>query len=70
MKDFSFITNQHPAYIESLYSDFVKDPASVDPELKKFFEGFDCEVCIHVDEHEPLTHEQCGNQRQERRQRQ
>jgi 2-oxoglutarate dehydrogenase E1 component len=44
MKDFSYITNQHPAYIESLYSDFVKDPSSVDPDLKKFFEGFDFAV--------------------------
>ena len=44
MKDFSFITNQHPAYIESLYRDFVKDPSAVDPELKKFFEGFDFAV--------------------------
>ncbi len=41
MKDFQYITSQHPAYIESLYQDFVKDPQSVDPELKKFFEGFD-----------------------------
>ncbi|PWT97206.1 MAG: 2-oxoglutarate dehydrogenase E1 component [Bacteroidetes bacterium] len=41
MKDFSYITNSHPAYIESLYQDFVKDPNSIDPELKKFFEGFD-----------------------------
>ncbi|MDA3616021.1 2-oxoglutarate dehydrogenase E1 component [Polluticaenibacter yanchengensis] len=41
MKDTSYITNQHPAFIESLYNDFVKDPNSVDPELKKFFEGFD-----------------------------
>lgn len=44
MKDFSYITNSHPAYIESLYNDFVKDPASVDPDLKKFFEGFDFAV--------------------------
>jgi len=44
MKDFSYITNSHPAYIESLYQDFVKDPASVDPDLKKFFEGFDFAV--------------------------
>ena len=44
MKDFSYITNPHPAYIESLYNDFVQDPASVDPELKKFFEGFDYAV--------------------------
>jgi 2-oxoglutarate dehydrogenase E1 component len=41
MKDFSFITNSHPAFIESLYQDFVKDPQSIDPDLKKFFEGFD-----------------------------
>ena len=41
MKDFSYITNSHPAFIESLYQDFVKNPESVDPELKKFFEGFD-----------------------------
>ena len=41
MKDFSYITNSHPAYIENLYSDFVKNPESVDPDLRKFFEGFD-----------------------------
>lgn len=44
MKDFSYITNSHPSYIESLYSEFVKDPNSVDIELKKFFEGFDFAV--------------------------
>lgn len=44
MKDFSYITNSHPAYIESLYQDFVKDPATVDPDLRKFFEGFDFAV--------------------------
>jgi len=41
MKDFSFITNSHPEYIENLYRDFLNDPSSVDPEMKKFFEGFD-----------------------------
>jgi 2-oxoglutarate dehydrogenase E1 component len=41
MKDFSYITNSHPEFIENLYRDFLKDPDSVDPELKKFFEGFD-----------------------------
>lgn len=41
MKDFSFITSSHPAYIENLYSDFKKDPESVDVDLRKFFEGFD-----------------------------
>ncbi len=41
MKDFQYITNSHPSYIENLYSDFVKDPGSIDPEMRKFFEGFD-----------------------------
>jgi 2-oxoglutarate dehydrogenase E1 component len=41
MKDFSYITNSHPSFIEGLYQDFAKDPSSVDPELRKFFEGFD-----------------------------
>lgn len=41
MKDFSYITNSHPAFIENLYQEFLKNPDSVDPELKKFFEGFD-----------------------------
>ncbi|MCW3090450.1 MAG: 2-oxoglutarate dehydrogenase component [Ferruginibacter sp.] len=44
MKDFQYITNAHPAYIENLYNDFVKDPTSVDGELRKFFEGFDFAV--------------------------
>lgn len=41
MKDFSYITNSHPEFIENLYRDFVKDPNSIDPEMRKFFEGFD-----------------------------
>ncbi len=41
MKDFSYITNSHPAFIESIYQDFLKDPNSVDLDMKKFFEGFD-----------------------------
>lgn len=44
MKDFSYITNSHPAYIENLYNDFVSNPGSVDPEMRKFFEGFDFAV--------------------------
>ncbi len=41
MKDFSYITNSHPSFIEGMYQQFVQDPASIDPDLKKFFEGFD-----------------------------
>ena len=44
MKDFSYITGSSPEFIENLYRDFVADPASVDPELRKFFEGFDFAV--------------------------
>lgn len=44
MKDFSYITGSSPEFIENLYRDFVKDPGSVDPELRKFFEGFDFAV--------------------------
>ena len=44
MKDFQYITNAHPSYIENLYQDFIKDPASVDPDMRKFFEGFDFAV--------------------------
>jgi 2-oxoglutarate dehydrogenase E1 component len=44
MKDFSFITNSHPSYIEGLYQDYLKNPEAVDPEFRKFFEGFDFAV--------------------------
>ena len=41
MQDFSYVLGPTPAYIESLYGDFVKDSTTVDPEWRKFFEGFD-----------------------------
>lgn len=41
MKDFSYITASHPSYVEALYKDYTQNPESVDPELRKFFEGFD-----------------------------
>ena len=41
MKDFQYITSAHPSYVENLYKDYINDPASVDGDLKKFFEGFD-----------------------------
>jgi len=44
MKDFSYVMGSHPAYIESLYHDYVRNPDTVDPEWKKFFEGFDFAV--------------------------
>ncbi|WP_018629995.1 2-oxoglutarate dehydrogenase E1 component [Niabella aurantiaca] len=44
MKDFSYITNSSPEFIENMYKEFVNNPESVDTELKKFFEGFDFAV--------------------------
>lgn len=51
MKDFSYITQSHPAYIESLYKDYVQNPESIDPEFRKFFEGFDFAVSSGVNGH-------------------
>lgn len=39
--DISYLTNAHPAYIEELYRSFQNQPESIDPEYRKFFEGFD-----------------------------
>lgn len=44
MKDFSYITNSSPAFIENMYHEFVANPDSVDTEFRKFFEGFDFAV--------------------------
>jgi 2-oxoglutarate dehydrogenase E1 component len=44
MEDFSYVMASDPAYIDSLYNKFLKDPSSIDPEWSKFFEGFDFAV--------------------------
>lgn len=49
MKDFQYITNSHPSYIEGLYNDFIKDPNNVDEDLRMFFKGFDFAVSITND---------------------
>ncbi|MCB9227595.1 MAG: 2-oxoglutarate dehydrogenase E1 component [Chitinophagales bacterium] len=41
MSDFSYLSNAHPDYIENLYNDYLKDKNSIDPEFRKFFEGFE-----------------------------
>lgn len=53
MKDFSYITHSHPSYIEGLYNDYVQNPESVDPEYRKFFEGFDFAVTNGMNGHTP-----------------
>ncbi|MEO6490719.1 MAG: 2-oxoglutarate dehydrogenase E1 component [Ferruginibacter sp.] len=44
MKDFQYITNSDPSYIEDLYNNYIKDPATVDPDIRRFFEGYDFAV--------------------------
>ncbi|MCS6935140.1 MAG: 2-oxoglutarate dehydrogenase E1 component [Chitinophagales bacterium] len=41
MDRYSFLTNATPEFIENLYLQFKQNPDSVDPEFRKFFEGFD-----------------------------
>jgi len=51
MKDLSYVTGPNPAYIESLYNEFSKDASTVDPEWKKFFEGFDFAIAQSTNGH-------------------
>ena len=41
MSDFSFISNAHPAVIESMYTKYTQDPTSVEESWRNFFKGFD-----------------------------
>ncbi|MEM7514289.1 MAG: 2-oxoglutarate dehydrogenase E1 component, partial [Bacteroidota bacterium] len=37
----SFLSNATPEYIDSIYQQYKADPSQVEPEWKRFFEGFD-----------------------------
>ncbi|MBI5916464.1 MAG: 2-oxoglutarate dehydrogenase E1 component [Bacteroidetes bacterium] len=41
MTDFSFIANAHPAYIDSLYEQYLDNPEAVEQSWRLFFKGFD-----------------------------
>ena len=41
MRDYSYIFNAHPSYIESMYNNFKNDPTSVDEGWRLFFDGFE-----------------------------
>ncbi|MEL6864281.1 MAG: 2-oxoglutarate dehydrogenase E1 component [Bacteroidota bacterium] len=41
MKDYSYVFNAHPAYIESLYEQYQQDPNSVEDGWRSFFKGFE-----------------------------
>ena len=40
-KDYSYVYNAHPSFIESLYAKYKSDPLSVEEGWRVFFEGFD-----------------------------
>ncbi len=44
MKDYSYIFNAHPSYIETMYREYQADPQQVDAGWRTFFEGFDFAV--------------------------
>jgi 2-oxoglutarate dehydrogenase E1 component len=44
VKDYSYITNSSPEFIENMYKEFQADPNKIDTEIRKFFEGFDFAV--------------------------
>ena len=41
MKDYSYVYNAHPAFIEKMYRQYSEDPNSVDSGWRTFFEGFE-----------------------------
>jgi 2-oxoglutarate dehydrogenase E1 component len=41
MKDFSFISNAHPAFIEAMYEQYQQNPEQVEESWRAFFKGFD-----------------------------
>ena len=41
MKDYSYVFNAHPSYIDQLYQSFKQNPASIEDGWRVFFEGFE-----------------------------
>lgn len=41
MKDYSYVFNAHPSFIDSIYKDYQSDPNSVEEGWRVFFEGFE-----------------------------
>lgn len=50
MDKFSYIANAHVSYIDELYSSYKRDPESIDPSWKEFFDGFDFALTNYSDE--------------------
>lgn len=41
MDKFSYLSNADAAYTDQIYEQYLSDPSSVDPDWKRFFEGFE-----------------------------
>ncbi len=41
MKDYSYVFNAHPSFIDDMYAKYSNDPASVEEGWRVFFEGFE-----------------------------
>jgi 2-oxoglutarate dehydrogenase E1 component len=41
MKDYSYVFNAHPSFIDQLYQSFKQNPASIEDGWRVFFEGFE-----------------------------
>jgi len=41
MKNYSYVFNAHPSFIESMYKSYQQDPTTVDEGWRLFFEGFE-----------------------------
>ncbi len=44
MEKLSYIHHAHPQFIDSMYQEYLKDPESVEPSWRTFFEGFEFAV--------------------------
>ena len=41
MRDYSYVFNAHPSFIESMYKKFLENPDSVEDGWRTFFQGFE-----------------------------
>jgi len=41
MKDFSYVFNAHPSFIDTMYAKYKEDPTSIEDGWRSFFEGFE-----------------------------
>ncbi|MCS7073879.1 MAG: hypothetical protein NZ108_05380, partial [Bacteroidia bacterium] len=41
MEQLSYISNAEPAYLDGLYQTYKNNPESVEPDWRRFFEGFE-----------------------------